>query len=326
MRFKFLFVLLLFFEFLNGFNSIILSQKLKPIICNNDSMVSCNANSYFVPIDKYIMLDNDKLIIFFTPFNPNSSPYKYGNINAIVVFDFKAYPIVVSKRLSGNINVIKRDTYGGIWVSHPWTIEGETPALSYTMNGLDWKDIILPNVKSSSVGWLKICLLPNEIALRLRGNRKENFWKTSYREALSNNPYWKSISKEEFDNIHCLNADVVHNNWKRLLHKNNSLTFSHGRNILTIPKKIPIINQFSNKYSIQIGHFKLRDNLEQVSRELNEIIGYSLISKEISPNSYKLFLGTFDTQREAKDALNRLKRKYRKNIYINEAFIVKLEK
>jgi len=271
-----------------------------------------------------VMLDNNKFMVFFMPFNPDSSPNRYGSLNGVVIFDSKGSSKVIKKRLSGDIDIIKRDPYGGVWISHPWTIEGTNPALSYTMNGLEWRDILLPDMKTfDSTRWLGICLLPNDITLRFRGENRESFWKTSYRDALSSSPHWKSISKKEFYNNHCLSADAIYNNWKSISNR-NGLTFVYGKRRVTIPKKIPIKSQFFNKYSIQVGHFKLRESLNQVSRELNEIIGYPLISKEIAPDSYKLFLGTFDTPAEAREALERLKRKYRKNRYINEAFIVKL--
>jgi cell division septation protein DedD len=93
---------------------------------------------------------------------------------------------------------------------------------------------------------------------------------------------------------------------------------------LIIPKKIPIKALTNNLYSIQVGHFNKKESMNIVSEQLSDVIGYPLISKEFSNGKYKLFLGTFKTPQEAKEALNRLKRRYRKNRYINEAFITQL--
>jgi len=326
MKFKLL-LILLFFELLNAVNTDLLSQKLKQIICKKESVIKCNSNSYFVHDNHYLKLDNNRLLVFFKLLNPNSSPYTLGTQNAIVIFDTNHDWKLLNKTLDGSVSSIKRDPNGGIWVSHPWSIEGTTtPALSYTTDGVKWNKVTLPNKRAKvSIEWMRMCLLANEIALRFSGEGKQSYWKTSYNSALKTNPNWKEISKNEYNSQHCLNADAKDNNWQKISSQGN-LAFIHevNSNKLVIPNKIKIKSDISNLYSIQIGHFKLKENLEEVAQQLNEIIGYPIISKEFSDNKYKLFLGTFKTAQEAKDALNRLKRKYKKNRYINEAFVTQL--
>jgi len=327
MKSKLLLIVLLF-EFLTALDTLALSQRLKPILCQKESIRTCNMSSYLIPIkNRYIMLDNNKVLVFFKLFNKSATHdvYLYGTQNGIAIFGLNNSFEVPNRVLSGDIGVIKRDPYGGIWVSHPWNIEGTTPALSYTLDGKKWQDISFPTQRpTASIEWLNICLLPNDITLKFKGEGiKDTHWITSYRDALSYNPKWKLISKQEYNSNHCLNADAIYNNWKVVSSKKN-LSFSNGSKLLVIPNKIPLKSDLLNKYSIQVGHFQLKENLDKVSRELNEIIGYPLITKELSTNSYKLFLGTFNSPQEAREALERLKRRYKKNRYINEAFVVRL--
>jgi hypothetical protein len=307
---------------LNATDISALSQKLKSTLCQYESIVSCTTNSYFEP-NSYIKLDNNKILVFFNIYDPNSSLYHAGMYNATVIFDKNGNLKVQKYPITGSIEEPKRDPHGGIWLSHPWTIEGTSPSLSFSLDG-NWQNIIFPKKRErDSIEWINICLLVNDIALKFDNGEKQSYWITSYHKAITKNPNWQEIPKEEFIKKRCLNAQAINNNWEEIESK-DSLKFKRDNILIEIPKKIKQNSTLANLYSIQVGNFKLKKNLDIVSKQLNDIIGYPIISKEFQDKSYKLFLGTFHSQREAKNALERLKRKYQKNRYINEAFIVEL--
>jgi len=301
-----------------------LVEKVAPLLCKKESIVECNSNSYLVT-NKDFKLDNNRLLIFFHIYNPNAPLYRHGIQNAIVLFDIDGNFQVIGT-LSGSIDFIKRSPKGGIWVSHPWNIEGTTPSISYTRKGEKWSKIVLPpNRFKLSIEWVDICLRWMDIALKISSDNIVSYWKAPYFKAIRANPKWIEIDKYEYNSMRCLSADAFNNNWQKV-DTQNTLIFSNNKNSnkLIIPKKIPLKNITNSLYSIQVGHFNRKESMDIVSKQLNEVIAYPLISKTFSNNTYKLFLGTFKTPQEAKDALNRLKRRYKKNIYINEAFITKL--
>ncbi len=318
--------LLLLSQMLNATDMITnLAKKLAPILCKEESIVECNTLSY-ISTNGYLKLDNNKILLFFKIYNPNSPLYHYGTQNAIVVFDKNGNEKIINTTISGSISSIKRDQNGGIWISHPWNIEGTSPALSFSSNGTKWQSIKLPIKRPNlSIEWMNMCLFDNGIALKFSNDEIFNYWKTSYKDAIKPFPNWKQINKNEYNSKRCLNANAINNNWEKI-NANNKLKFKNSINSiqLIIPKKIPLKNITNSLYSIQVGHFNRKESMDIVSKQLNEVIAYPLISKTFSNNTYKLFLGTFKTPQEAKDALNRLKRRYKKNIYINEAFITKL--
>jgi hypothetical protein len=318
------------FGLLHATNIATLSKKLRPIICEHESIVKCDNQSYIIHNNKYFKLDNNKILVFFRILNPNDSPYSYGTVSALVIFDANGDGKIVDTIISGDISSIKRDPKSGIWLSHPWSIEGTMPSLSYTKDGQNWQNIIFPNKRPRfTIEWIEMCLLPNTIALEFAGEEnRENYWETSYSSALQPNPNWKQITQQAYNQKRCLSADAVNNHWQKRDNKDN-LDFYNNSNSkkLIIPNKIYTNNILSqNLYSIQIGHFNLKESLNIVSKEFDGIRDYSLISKELPNYTYKLFLGTFKTSQEAKKALNRLKRKYKKNRYINEAFMTSLPK
>jgi hypothetical protein len=305
-----------------------LTKELSTILCSKEADIKCDKDTYLT-YSKYITLDNDKLLIFLNLVSPNSSPYSHGNKNMALIFDqqgkWRKKAIV-----EGSIDGLIRDPKGGLWLSHPWVIEGTSPALSFSRDGQIWQRVSFPkNRPRATIESMDFCLLSNEITLTFDNfEGKYSYWKTSYYNAQKKHPHWKNISKKEYNQQRCLEAGSINNHWYDRS-KNNQLDFynSHSNITTTIPNHMAIqTNSPKPTYTIQVGHFKIKKSLDIVTKELKGIIGYSTISKQLPTGNHKLFLGSFRTQQEAKKALNRLRRRYQKNRYINEAFVTKLAK
>jgi len=332
-KFKFLSIFLLLYP-LFATNTAKLAQELQGVLCPMESDIICDKDSYLTYSD-YLLLDNDKFLIFFNLVSPNSSPYSHGTNNISMVFDKNGH-WKEGEILEGSLNRITRDPQGGIWVSHPWVIEGTSPALAYSNDGKKWKSISFPTKKpSASIESMELCLLSKEITLAFDNfEGKYSYWKTTYADAKKAHPHWKSISKKEYNQHRCLQAKEINSHWYETI-KMDQLEFynSHSKITTILPKHIPIKatkhskkSQNGDTYSIQMGSFKIKKSMEVVAKELKGINDHPLIQKTLSKEKYKLFLGSFKTKKEAKKALEKLKRRYQKNHYIHEAFVTKLPK
>ncbi len=324
--------LLLLLQSLYAIDTFKLYQELMPLVCKNENITPCEKDTVLIRHKTYFKLDNNRILLFFYTHTPNVHSEQYGVENGAVIFDINSGWQIVNHIFSGSVEEIKRDLHGSIWLSHPWIIEGTTPTLSYSKDGVKWVDIKLPprgNDLNPSFT-LDFSLLKDKIALRYDDGSSETrklYWITTYKDAISANPRWTKISAKEYNSYRSITTTEINNFWSERSMEGSDLAFEHiiNGNKLHIPKEIKKgLNSNKTLYSIQVGFFNLEKNLNMITKELKGIKEYALFSKEVSCCKYKLFLGSFSIKKEAEDALEELKNRYPKNRYINEAFIITL--
>ncbi len=326
-KFKLLAIFLLFYP-LFATDTTKLAEELQSTLCPQEADIECDNDTYLT-YSQHITLDNDKILIFFNLFSPNSMPYRSGTYNRGVIFD-KSGHWRQGGIVKGSVERIRRSPNGDLWVSHPSVIEGTSPALSYSRDAKSWKRVSFPTKRPfASIESMEFCLLPNEITLAFDNfEGKFSYWKTSYSDAKKKHPHWKSISEKIYQQKRCLKASSINNHWYKI-DQINQLNFYNNQSKITtiIPNKINIKTKTSkSNYAIQVGHFKIKKSLDIVAKELSSIAEHTLISKKLATGGYKLFLGSFKTQQEARKDLEKLRRRYTKNPYIKEAFVSKLPK
>lgn len=310
-----------------------LYQELMPLVCKNENITPCDKNSILIHHKTYFKLDNNRILLFFNTHTPNVYAEQYGVVNGAVIFDINRDWQIVNHFFSGSVEKIKRDLHGALWVSHPWMVEGTSPALSYSKDGLKWVDIKLPPRgrdlhPSFSLDFL---LLEDKIALRYDDGEYETgrlYWIASYQEAIKANPKWQKIGPKEYNSYRSITTTAINNSWSVWASKDpKNLLFYNtvNGNKFEIPSEIGR-NMPSTKvsYTIQVGFFNVEKNLNQVSEELKGVTEYALIAKKLSYDQYKLFLGSFTTKEEATETLKKLRSRYQQNRYINQAFITVL--
>ncbi|MCH9739572.1 MAG: SPOR domain-containing protein [Epsilonproteobacteria bacterium] len=326
--------LLLLLQPLYSIDTSKLYQELMPFVCKNENITPCDKNSILIHHKNYFKLDNNRVLLFFNTHTPNVYAEQYGVVNGAVIFNINGDWQIVNHTFSGSIYEIKRDIHAGIWVSHPWTVAGTTPALSYSKNGVEWVDIKLPprgNDLNPSFT-LDFLLLENKIALKYDDGTYETgklYWITTYKDAIKTNPKWKKISAKEYNSYRSITTTAINNAWSAWSSKEDETNLllhnTINGNKIEIPSKLKRGTASTKiSYSIQIGFFNVEKNLHMVSKELKGITEHTLVSKKVSYDKYKLFLGSFTTKKEAQDALVKLRSRYRKNRYINQAFITVL--
>lgn len=277
-------------------------------------------------------LVNDKILLFFYLYDKQTM-YKHGYANTPVIVDTKGKWRIIKSSLRAEIQKIKQDPLGGVWVRTLWMMEGIFPSLYYTKNGIKWQEIAFPKNRevSSSFENLQICLLGNEVELTFNSIDDETMvktWETSYASAITETPQWKEVKAENRSKSACRKPDSDKSVWDFKQNRGLDILFTHKNQSVKIflPYKISAPPQ--SLYTIQVAVFKYKKNIDLALKKIG-VVHKNLISKEVKKGEaiqYKLFLNSFSTKRKAQERLNSLKKQYKIENTFQNAFVTKLPK
>jgi len=163
---------------------------------------SCKKNDLFI-YDNHFVTKNGDILLFVNHHEPlNENIQMSEKILLLLTKEGQTLNTTGENHFQEDITSIQQDDKGGIWVVAHWQMEGVYPRLFYSKNGKSWKVIKLPsNQEFCCFLFLnEVCLDKKYIGLKFEGytqkNNKEDTqraFKSTYAEALSQNPKWKSI-------------------------------------------------------------------------------------------------------------------------------------
>lgn len=329
--------------------NIIMPESIQTQLCQKLSERGCSSEEQ-LRVKESFKLDNDQLLLFFYLYKPNAI-YHHGYTNIPVLVDMEGKWQVINSHMDGEIEEIGRDLEGGIWVRTLWMIEGVSPTLYYSKDGIKWIRITFPSKRAvnSTLEDVTLCFLEKEILLTFKslgGDEVVKAWKTDYKDAISKQPHWKRISQKEICQQSCFKTSAYNNAWKKEESQENlDLFFTHQYKpfTLSVPtfstKNVPLMETpLSTKtfkltgktYAIQLGTFKYKSNLNKMHKSMETLIQnieYTLINKEFKRDKgiiYKLYIGSFKSKTLARDTLKALKKEKKHGQILESAFIAEL--
>jgi len=303
--------------------SIQIPKDIETKLCKKLLNKACN-NKQVLETDYHFNLHKNKTLFFFHIYQKDGQ-YQHGYKNLSAIVDSKNQWKVSNTIIDAEIQEVVQDPKGGVWLRTLWMIEGISPALYYSKNALDWKDVTFPKKRKSAGAFenLKLCFLDNEIELtfgKMDHKKSERTWSATYAEASTKAPKWNALNYSKS----CPNI---------FLESNESWEVEKGKNglkmVLKATEDSNILNnttQTNKPYSIQLGAFEKKESLDTMEKSLNGL-KEKLISRELTINKkkkYKLFLGSFADYNSSKTRLDKLKRIYTKNKIIQGAYVTKL--
>jgi hypothetical protein len=349
MKFFSLFILLAF-HYLQALPlNMHMPQQTKSQLCHKLSDHECNSEEQ-LQYKKYFKLNNDKLLLFFNTYNKNAL-YPNGSLNVPVTVDINGKWQVINSYINDEIQAVVHDPHDGIWLHTVSTQKQGYSSLYYSKNGQIWKKLKLPSIRTFQT--LHLCFQDNDVILTFQRVENDNVkaWVTSYKDALSSQPTWRLMEKNELYQKVCQKTSAYNNAWSLKSKKNsNTILFEHKyqKSRISFPRKSflskqNIFNKVTTKatnvikpssapqaqqgvYSIQLGTFNYKTSLPLVYQEFSRLKN-GLLTKEIPHANgiqYKVFLETFRDIHEAKIRLEELRSEYPNSKIIKGAFVTRL--
>jgi hypothetical protein len=283
--------------------------------------VTCASNGAEILKYRHLLLNNDKILIFF--YLESNKPMYRGYFKTLpkvsVIIDKYGKWYVSKNNQSGYIERITEDFRHHIWLKSSLEMESPYPLLRYSENGKKWWDIDFPLEENKGYYEYKIgklCFEQNHLILELISGEEKNFWRVDYLSMLSRNPKWKLHSGTLKK---CIKSSKAKNSWK-VVEKNGKITFQRSK----VKIRVPVTSQLPH-YVIQLGAFKERRNFNFVSSKIGKLITYSDLHDSESKEYIRLFKGLFTNKKRAEIALKVLKKKYTNDKDIQQAFVKKIK-
>lgn len=313
---------------------IIVPPKIQSILCQKLSTQGCNKERTLI-FDHTFKLKNNRSLLF-SHLENKDSLYVHGYKNIPLIVDKNHKWTIINNLIEAEIQNVLKDPYGGIWIHALWMIEGVSPLVYYSKDGLKWQQISLPKNEEyhGTFEDLELCFLKNSVLLRfnnLDNTEQTKVWETQYQAILNKNPLWKRVTNKEKLTQKCLQTSTQYNTKDSFL----SLTNKELKEQTTpLPCKIskPITAKPNREnpltyFSLQLGTFQQKSSIDTLYKQMNHVPD-TLIQREFILNGKKVnkvFIGYFTTHDEAKNKLIFLRKKYPDNLILKNAFITKLK-
>ena len=328
----------------------VMPPMIQTQLCQKLSENGCSSEEQ-LKVSHSFKLDNDYLLIFFYLNKPNAM-YHHGYVNIPVIVDIEGKWRIINTHMDAEIQEIGRDPQGGIWVQTLWMIEGVSPTLYYSKNGVEWRRISFPLKRriNSAFEDVQVCFLEKEILLTFKslgGDKVVKAWKTTYADAITKEPQWKRIPREDICQQSCSQTSAYNNAWQnRGKQANLDLFFQHRYKPLTLsvpsftathrvsPMQKNVISKVSQpiekSYAIQLGTFNYKPNLDNMQKNMQNMLGniqHTFQTKELKTNKgikHKLYLGSFKQRALAQETLKALRNKHKNSKILKNAFVATL--
>lgn len=264
----------------------------------------CRLDGHQVTLVKHFLLDNERVLLFFTLYKPHAM-YEEGFSTIAVLLD-KEGTLTRIDSFQNVFGTIQRDPHGGLWVKTMIVTGDYLPFLLYSSDGTKWTGVDLGRERRGET-WHKICFSSTKVSLMGTQGESAFVKSTTYADALSENPSWQ-FSKVAVSEIYksCHKTEAKNNHWKITTNK-REIHFKNGH---TSRKLLLKLEDTLGKYTVQLGVF---DDLKNIDRrwfsinDYSEFMGYypTIIKKVQTPKGivYKVFLDTFFEKKDAKKAM-----------------------
>jgi len=322
---------------------ILVPNNIQTQLCQKLSAQGCNKERT-LSFDNYFTLDTNRVLLF-SHLERTDSLYSHGYTNIPIIVENKHKWQIINHKIEAEIQNVLRDPYGGIWIHALWMIEGVSPLLYYSKNGIKWQQIKLPKEEGNHGTFedLEICFLRESLQLRfnnLDNTEETKIWESPYKPIIEQKASWKrvnikNISKEKCFKDLALNKTIISSIAPREIPKKKAIlkpitdvVIASSTQVMTKDTQAKENKQQQTVYfSLQLGTFKQKSSLDTLYTQMNQIPN-TLIQRDFIVNGetiYKLFIGYFINYNEAKNELRTLRKKYPDNKILKNAFITKLK-
>ena len=283
---------------------------------------TCQNGSKIV-YDNHSIINENKILLFLhlQEATQHSNGYPPRKVAFMVDKKGKWTKLRGKNLIDESIESVEQDPYGGTWINSLWVIEGSTPTLYFTKDGLTLNKIVLPKSKTAN-GYYdninRVCLQKNSVVLDMTipNSNQKVLWESSYRQAITTRPNWK---KRFNKNLKCL-KNSKSKKWKTVQYQNYML-FVHTQTHQQIKVPINTPSSTQNSFYVQIGAFKNREYAQNIQNKLRRLKYKTSIKKrKVGVNTYlKLLIGSFNSYQQAQAVKVKLPKEFR------GAFILKEE-
>lgn len=300
----------------------------------NSGENSCHNGSVIQYRRHYIMENGD--LILFLYLDPQTT-HRYASdpiVKKIFLIDKhgKWHETQGDNSIDTSIDAISQSPNGTLWMLTHWYSEGVYPILYHSENGKKWKRTLLPlnrNIDCCFEFLRKPCLQSKHIVLTFTNTEGdiEKSWKTPYASLIENKPLWKQIHTSPKG---CFCSPVTNSIWQTIVDY-DTITFIHKDTEakVTLPNTPWKLHQLRRTYHIQIGAFKHINSLNKVRNRLNPLShDYEFVRKEVTINNEtytKLLIGKYTSKHKAKTILQKLRKMYPNNTYIQKAYVTSID-
>lgn len=334
-------------------------QQIQKQLCKKLSDHECTDEEK-LQYKNYFKLSNDRLVLFFNTYNKNTL-YPDSSLHVPVTVDINGKWRMINTFIKDNIEEILYDPHDRIWLHTMSTRRDGYSSLYYSKDGISWQKIKLPSIRTFQT--MHICFQQNQIILTFQRVENDNIkaWVTTYQDAISPEPKWRLMDKNELYQKVCQKTSAYNNRWlfksvknsKNILfrHKYKNISISFPRKSFYIKgKTLPLVKttkRFNNttttivkrkrimppitannnsRYTIQLGTFNYKTSLSIIYKEFARLKN-RIVTKEVFNGErvqYKVFLESFNDIHEATIRLGEIQSEYNNSKIAKGAFVTKM--